>query len=85
MSTGRPAKPLEAINALKGCKHLNPDQKQISTIFRIGTLSLRARLAAWAGPLQERDQKAAKGVPLSQSAPATTHCRMRDPKASRSR
>ena len=43
-------KALEAINALKGCKHLNPDQKQYLDDISKSGLSLRARLAAWARP-----------------------------------
>ena len=44
------SKALEAINALKGCKHLNPDQKQISTIFRIGSIATSATCRMGAAP-----------------------------------
>ena len=44
------SKALEAINAFKGCKHLNQIRNSISTIFRIGSIATSATCRMGAAP-----------------------------------
>ena len=52
---------LEAINALKGCKHLNPDQKQYLDDISNRVYHYEHDLPHGRGPRQVGDQKPANG------------------------
>ena len=57
------SKALEAINSLKGCKHLNPDQKQYLDDISNRVYHYERDLPNGRGPRQVGDQKPAKGAP----------------------